>query len=94
MAKACGGEAKDDEGDAVEPEKKKVKKKEVYGTEIFCLRMFNNPEIGVNQQRFYEVMKDTEAVDTISKLSGESDFLKREEVFSKNRKVLQHQFRF
>ena len=32
MAKACGGEAMEDEGDAVEPEKKKVKKKEVYGT--------------------------------------------------------------
>ena len=35
MAKACVGEAKDDEGDDVEPEKKKVKKKEGYDTEIF-----------------------------------------------------------
>ena len=56
--------------------------------------MLNNPRIGVNQQKFYDVIKDSEAVDTISKLSGESDYAKREEVFSKNRKVLQHQFRF
>ena len=32
VAKTRVGEAKDEEGDVVEPEKKKVKKKEVYGT--------------------------------------------------------------
>ena len=34
VAKTRVGESKDEEADVVEPEKKKVKKKEVYGTDL------------------------------------------------------------
>ena len=71
-----------------EPAKKKVKKKEVYCRQVILLVC-----LGVNQKKFYDVIKDTDACDTINKLGGETDFLKREEVFSKNRKVLPNKFR-
>ena len=97
MAKLRGDKPKRDIADAAdeEPLLKKVKQKEVYGLFRFyhCFIFHSMITVGVDQRKFYEVNKSAEAVDAITKVHDEFDFMKREEVFSKHRRALQQQFR-
>ena len=52
-----------------------------------------NTFTGVNQRKYYAVGKDSSAAEAISKISAESEFDKREEVFSQYRNALQEKFR-
>ena len=48
---------------------------------------------GVDNQKFYSDKKDVDGVAAIAKISDETEYEAREEVFANNREILQFQFR-